>query len=176
MPTWEWKPPPGVKWWLRDISGPHPGESAHDYARRTILHWAQQDEEVRPETRGATKLTQKEADLIGDGLTKGDLSFELQEKIRRLVHQNAKSKTGLDESTLASRDAMICWTIANLVKHYRLAATRKPSTKRPSAASIVWDVLGKLMKENISERTVNNIWARHKNQYRGYFEVHAIRR
>jgi hypothetical protein len=72
---------------------------------------------------------------------------------------------------LVSRDTMICWTIASLVKHYPLDATRNPATARASAASTVKDVFDELMIEkDIDERTINNIWQRHKEQYRGYYE------
>jgi hypothetical protein len=68
-------------------------------------------------------------------------------------------KRGPDPSVLDSRDTMIRWTIANLVKHCGLKATRRRSTtKIASAASIVAEVLNELGEKSLTERRVNNIW------------------
>src|SRR6516162_9836591 len=124
------------KTWLRDLAGPRRGESAHDYAKRQILHWTQHDEMVQlgKKGRAVPPLTQEEIDLIDDRLGRGEaLPPELSEKVVAIVRRPA-GKRGPDPGALVSRDVMIRWTIANLVRHCGLNPTRKRSTTKTESA------------------------------------------
>jgi hypothetical protein len=118
--------------------------------------------------RAVPPLTQEEIDLIDDRLGRGEaLPPELSEKVVAIVRRPA-GKRGPDPGALVSRDVMIRWTIANLVRHCGLNPTRKRSTtKTESAASIVTKVLNELGEKSLTEGRVNRIWE--EDPYKGWY-------
>jgi hypothetical protein len=92
--------------------------------------------------------------------TSGPMPPEVFDHLCRLMDRNerelADHKRGRRANT--TRDGFIVRVVAHLVKKYGLHATRDASSPRPSACSIVAEVLNE-NRLTITERAINTVWS-----------------
>jgi hypothetical protein len=70
-----------------------------------------------------------------------------------------------------TRDGFLVQVIAQLVRKYGLDATRNEASPRPSACSIVAQVLNENRRRTITERAINTVWSRREEfDIKGLFD------